>query len=118
MDLYEALKNGTEPDELERIFQEELKAAMNRYYSEEDLKDAREDLANDLVHYWSLLLGNDVKKEISTKDIIDFLASLERDAKISYDALKKLKNSPKKTFSLNKSSTDEEIINAFLKSLK
>ena len=118
MDLYEALKNGTEPDELERIFQEELKAAMKRYYNEEDLKDAREDLADNLIDYWSLLLGKDVKNEISTKDIIGFLESLEKDAKISYDAIKRLKNSPKKTFSLNKSSTDEEIINAFLKSLK
>ena len=119
MDLYEALKAGTSPDELERKFQEELAAARKKYYDEEDLNATREELAIEIVEYLSLILGKEFVKDFGKRDIIEFLKSMENDLKTSYDVLKKLyKKNMKTTSSLPIGTSDEDIINAFLKSLK
>lgn len=122
MDLYEALKAGTSPDELERKFQEELAAARKKYYAEEDLNDTREELAAEIIEYLSLVLGKEFVKDLNRKDIVELLKSMEKDLKTGYDVLKTVySNLDGKTTTFraktpNKS--DEEIISAFLKSLK
>ena len=119
MDLYEALKAGTSPDELERKFQEELAAARKKYYAEEDLNDTREELATEIIEYLSLVLGEEFIKDFSVKDIVEILKSMEKDLKTGYDILKKLdKKNMKATSSFPIGTSDEDIINAFLKSLK
>ena len=119
MDLYEALKAGTSPDELESKFQEELAAARKRYYAEEGLDDTRGCLAEDIIYYLSLVLGKEFIKDFNRKDIIELLKSMEKDLKTGYDVLKKLdKKNMKATSSLPIGTSDEDIINAFLKGLK
>lgn len=120
MDLYEALKAGTSPDELERKFQEELAAARKRYYAEEDLNDTREELAAEIIDYLALVLGKEFVKDFSVKDIVEMLKSMEEDLKSGYDVLKKLySNVDNKTTTFSaKNKSDEEIINAFLKGLR
>lgn len=118
MDLYEALKAGTSPDELERKFQEELAAARKRYYAEEDLNDTREELAAEIIEYLSLVLGKEFVKDFNRKDIVELLKSTEKDLKTGYDVLKKLDKNMKTTGSLSFDKSDEDIINAFLKGLK
>ena len=73
MDLYEALKAGTSPDELERKFQEELAAARKKYYDEAELDDTRDCLAGDIIYYLSLVLGKEFVKDFDRKDIIEIL---------------------------------------------
>ena len=120
MDLYEALKAGTEPDELERTFKEELAAAVKKFNNEEDLDEAREELAEEIIYYFSLVLGDEFVKDLSEKDIIEFLKSIEKDLKVSYDTIKKLNLNYKKagSFNKNKSKSDEDIINDFIKGLR
>ena len=119
MDLYEALKAGTSPDELERKFQEELAAARKKYYAEEDLNDTREELAAEIIEYLALVLGEEFVKDFSVKDIVAILKSMEKDLKTGYDVLKKLdKKNMKATSSFPIGTSDEDIIKAFLKSLK
>ena len=119
MDLYEALKAGTSPDELERKFQEELDAARKKYYAEEDLNDTREELAAEIIDYLALVLGKDFVKDFSVKDIVEMLKSMEKDLKTGYDVLKKLdKKNMKAASSLSIDKSDEDIINAFLKELR
>jgi len=118
MDLYEALKAGTSPDELERKFQEELAAARKKYYAEEDLNDTREELAAEIIEYLSLVLGKEFVKDFSVKDIVEMLKSMEKDLKTGYDVLKKLDRNKTITGSLSIDKSDEDIINAFLKELK
>ena len=118
MDLYEALKAGTSPDELERKFQEELAAARKKYYAEEDLNDTREELAAEIIEYLSLVLGKEFVKDFNRKDIVELLKSMEKDLKTGYDVFKKLDKNMKVSGSLSLDKSDEDIINAFLKSLK
>ena len=118
MDLYEALKAGTSPDELERKFQEELAAARKKYYAEEDLNDTREELAAEIIDYLALVLGEGFVKDFSVKDIVAILKSMEKDLKTGYNAIKKLDKSMKASGSLSIDKSDEDIINAFLKELK
>ena len=120
MDLYEALKAGTSPDELERKFQEELAAARKKYYAEEELNDTREDLAAEIIDYLSLILGKDFVKDFGKRDIIELLKSIEKDLKTGYDVFKTLySNVDNKTTTFSaKDKSDEDIINAFLKGLK
>ena len=118
MDLYEALKAGTSPDELERKFQEELAAARKKYYAEEDLNDTREELAAEIIDYLTLVLGKEFVKDVSIKDIVEILKSMEKDLKTGYNVLKKLDKNMKTSGSLFINKSDEDIINAFLKGLK
>ena len=119
MDLYEALKAGTSPDELERKFQEELAAAKKKYYAEEDLNDTREELAAEIIDYLALVLGEEFVKDLTVNDIFKVLKSMEKDLKTGYDVLKKLdKKNMKASGSLFIDKSDEDIINAFLKGLK
>jgi NTP pyrophosphatase (non-canonical NTP hydrolase) len=76
MDLYEALKTGTEPDELERKFKEELAAAVKKFNDEEDLNDIREELAAEIIDYLALVLGEGFVKYFSVKDIVETLKSM------------------------------------------
>jgi len=118
MDLYEALKAGTSPDELERKFQEELDAARKKYYAEEDLNDTREELAAEIIDYLALVLGKEFVKDFNRKDIVEMLKSMEKDLKTGYDVLKKLDKNMKASGSLSINKSDEDIINAFLKELR
>jgi len=118
MDLYEALKAGTSPDELERKFQEELAAARKKYYAEEDLNDTREELAAEIIDYLALVLGKDFVKDFSVKDIVEMLKSMEKDLKTGYNVIKKLDKNMKASGSLSIDKSDEDIINAFLKELR
>ena len=118
MDLYEALKAGTSPDELERKFQEELDAARKKYYAEEDLNDTREELAAEIIDYLALVLGKEFVKDFNRKDIVELLKSMEKELKTSYDILKKLDKNMKASSSLSINKSDEDIINAFLKELR
>ena len=118
MDLYEALKAGTSPDELERKFQEELDAARKRYYAEEDLNDTREELAEEIIEYLTLVLGKEFVKDVSVKDVVEVLKSMEKDLKTGYNVIKKLDKNMEASGSLSIDKSDEDIINAFLKGLK
>ena len=118
MDLYEALKAGTEPDELERKFKEELAAAVKKFNDEEDLNDIREELAAEIIDYLALVLGEGFVKDFSVKDIVTSLKSMEKDLKTGYNVLKKLDKNMKASGSLSINKSDEDIINAFLKGLK
>lgn len=118
MDLYEALKAGTSPDELERKFQEELAAARKKYYAEEDLNDTREELAAEIIDYLALVLGEEFVKDFNRKDIVEMLKSMEKDLKTGYNVIKKLDKNMKASDSLSINKSDEDIINAFLKGLR
>ena len=102
MDLYEALKAGTSPDELERKFQEELAAARKKYYADAELNDTRDCLAGDIIYYLSLVLGKEFVKDISVKDVVKVLKSMEKDIETSSLFLK----------------NDDEIIKEFLGFIK
>lgn len=118
MDLYEALKAGTSADELERKFQEELDAARKKYYAEEDLNDTREELAEEIIEYLTLVLGKEFVKDVSVKDVVEVLKSMEKDLKTGYNVIKKLDKNMEASGSLSIDKSDEDIINAFLKGLK
>ena len=118
MDLYEALKAGTSPDELERKFQEELAAARKKYYDEEDLNATREELAAEIIEYLSLVIGKEFVKDITIKDVVEALKSIEKDLKASSLFLRNLDRNKTFTSSLSINKSDEDIINAFLKGLK
>jgi len=118
MDLYEALKAGTSPDELERKFQEELAAARKKYYADAELNDTRDCLAGDIIYYLSLVLGKEFVKDFNREDVIELLKSMEKDLKTGYNVIKKLNKNMKASGSLSIDKSDEDIINAFLKGLK
>ena len=118
MDLYEALKAGTEPDELERKFKEELAAAVKKFNDEEDLNDLREELAAEIIDYLALVLGEEFVKDFSVKNIVEMLKSMEKDLKTGYNVIKKLDKNMKASGSLSIDKSDEDIINAFLRGLK
>jgi hypothetical protein len=120
MDLYEALKAGTEPDELERKFKEELAAAVKKFNDEEDLNDIREELAAEIIDYLALVLGKAFVKDLTVNDIVEVLKSMEKDIKASSLFLRNLDldKNMKASSSLSIDKSDEDIINAFLKGLK
>ena len=120
MDLYEALKAGTSADELERKFQEELAVARKKYYAEEDLNDTREELAEEIIEYLTLILGKDFVKDFDKRDIVELLKSIEKDLKTGYDVFKTVYSNvdDKTTTFSTKNKSDEDIINAFLKGLR
>lgn len=105
MDLYEALKSGTCAEELSNKFNEELKDAMKRVKEEkeaeaaekkktedlkkieelkklkyeEDLADARDYLAEDLLTYIDVLFGGELEDDAITFDeIVEALKDCEK----------------------------------------
>jgi len=69
MDLYEALKSGTNAEELRKTFEKELKEAQSRVSAEQEkewqrikqLSDVRHRLAEMILDYTVLALGEDCK---------------------------------------------------------
>ena len=118
MDLYEALKAGTSPDELERKFQEELAAARKKYYADAELNDTRDCLAGDIIYYLSLVLGKEFVKDISVKDVVKVLKSMEKDIETSSLFLKNLDKNMKASGSASIDKSDDEIIKEFLGFIK
>lgn len=118
MDLYEALKAGTSPDELERKFQEELAAARKKYYAEEDLNDTREELATEIIEYLSLVLGKESVKDLTKNDIVEVLKSIEKNIKANLLFLKSLDRNKKATGSFYADKSDDEIIKDFLANIR
>lgn len=117
MNLYEALKAGTSPDELEEKFQKELKEAVKKYYDEEDLYQARKELAQALLYYFSLTLGKEVRQMLSEEATISFLKDFEAEVNRSYDDILRIlgvttKKPAPASKTINKS--DDEIIKDFL----
>lgn len=114
MDLYEALKAGTDPAELKKKFEEELKVAMDKLDNEENLSAIRTELSFELTEYLSALLGNEIEKLLPPEEIEKILSDMEKDLKLAYKAA----NKTVKEFKINCSKSDEDIIEAFLKTLK
>ena len=107
MDLYEALKSGTSADELTRKFHEELAAAQDKIYEEKNLNCAREDLASAIYDYCCELMGEE--GGLSIDEIEDILKEFEKNFS---------KASKFWSVNLKNCKSDEDIINAFIKSLK
>lgn len=105
MDLYEALKSGTSADELTRKFHDELAAAQKKIKKENGLSKARTYLADAIYEYMYELTGT--KGIFSAKDIENVIEEVMEKS-----------NDFMKGFNKSLSDTDEDIINAFLKSLK
>lgn len=136
MDLYEALTKGTSPEELISTFNKDLEAAKARYAAEtavsKKLDEKREKLAAALEDYVTVLFGDkyqELKDEglYSPTDTIEYLKTYEKDmAKLlNFDIkIKKIFDKEgKKPIGMEfKAKTpgwnDDDIINAFLKSLK
>ena len=139
MDLYEALKNGTSEDELQKSFDEQLAkarmriAAEKKKEEEESLKKAkqqqvnncREALAESILKYADSLFGSDVFAIYPIEDVEEELKNFEKEVDNLYDLLSTfndlLKKAEIKTPSLKvkKSSRgDDDIIQSFLESLK
>lgn len=132
MDLYEALKAGTSAEDLLNKFNEELGAAQARIEAEEaEEKDAyREDCRNDLIDafldYIDACFGDELDEDELSPDYIEqILLDFEKEVKNlaeleqELDTLSaQLKKSDKPTVKVTYSLNDEDIIQAFLKSLK
>lgn len=114
MDLYEALKAGTDPAELKKNFEKELKAAMDKLDNEENLSAIRTELSFELTEYLSALLGDEIEKLLSPEEIEKILLDMEKDLRLAY----KTANKTAKEFKINYAKSDEDIIEAFLKTLK
>lgn len=144
MELYEALKSGTSVQDLETAFRNQVKKAQERIAkekAEQEEKDRknlklahqRTEFAKSMINYIALILDEDPADFAdSTKEIEQKLLELEEDLK----KISKVKLNLKKTFdqinskteknnpvyvdplSQFKMSVDDDIIQAFLKSLK
>jgi len=148
MDLYEALKQGTSSDELVNAFYRDLNAAKSRIEEEEAqkleeakktaetqeyLEIARENFANSMLEYTAALTGYfDLVEDAAIYDnmmtiIENLLGDLETEfveskkntkstkAKTNTDTKDKSKD---KNLNLKQQKSDEEIIRAFLETLK
>lgn len=146
MDLYEALKNGADEDELIHLFSKDLAAAKEKIRVEEAaqreaeekkhwLEDCRNDLAMALTDYIGAVFGQDWIDEDTDGAIADLLEEFEKEVKsnnIYVELLKKElfpdKSKKKKTDAIMKekptvkifsqSEEDDMIIRGFLDSLK
>lgn len=137
MDLYEALMKGTSPEELISTFNKDLEAAKARYEAEtaasKELDEKREKLAAALEDYVTVLFG-DKYQEIKDaglygpNDTIEYLKTYEKDIakllNLDIEVKKILDKEGKKPIGMEfKAKTasvwdDDDIISAFLKSLK
>lgn len=128
MELYEVLKSGTSPEELEETFHKELASAMKRISEEQrqeqenekkksQIKDCREALAESICLYKNALLGKAGPTPADIKKVEKQLAGEE-------EALIHFMNIIQKTaesLSINKLSpgfeSDDDIIERFIKNL-
>lgn len=146
MELYEALKSGTNLEELEAAFRDQLKKAQERIAKEKadqeekdrknlKLAHQRTELAKTMLNYIALILDEDPTAFAdSTKEIEQKLLECEEDVK----KLSKVKTNLEKTFDqinseigrkkpvytdplskfMKNVDVDDDIIKAFLKGLK
>ena len=132
MELYEALKSGTSPEDLEAAFRDNLDKALERIAAEEkaemekkakaaretELDSFRNVVAEDIYNYACALLGKDsvddagvtfdnIKKRLveSEKELVQ----ISKITKRMDELLNRIKS--------NKSNSDDDIIKNFLKQL-
>ena len=86
MDLYEALKAGTSEEELLRAFHKDLDEANARIAAEEEaaadkeyLADCRECLAEAIIEYAKVFLGEDLDESFSVKSVVETLEGFEKE---------------------------------------
>ena len=135
MDLYEALKSGTSEEELLKAFHKDLDAANARIAAEQEatvnkeLTDCRKSLAEAIIKYTKILLGEkDLDESLSTESIVETLKEFEKEMKQTVTFSKKLDKIFEKTKNKNgkpagikvtaHSDDDDYIIAQFIKSLK
>ena len=123
MDLYEALKSGTTPEELVATFHKDLEAAQKKYekeaQSDQALNYARGQLANALCVYAQVLFGKEMK-HTDVQDVEQVLKDKEQEIKDTVQILKELKelsdSIEQKIPKAKKPKTDDDILKAFLDS--
>ena len=135
MDLYEALKAGTSEEELLKAFHKDLDEANARIAAEEEaaadkeyLADCRECLAEAIIEYAKVFLGEDLDESFSVKSVVETLEGFEKEMEQAVAFSKKLDKMLKETKSEGKkpvgikvtthSIDDDDVIAKFLKSLK
>ena len=132
MELYEALKSGTSAEELEAAFRKELAAAQERIEeetAEEDrdifIESCREDLADAIYDYACALVGPDNVGYIDSDEINEKLLKYEKEVLNLFNITKKLEKTLDEIKSgkipveieITSSSSDDDIITKFIKSL-
>lgn len=121
MDLYEALKSGTTPEELVATFHKDLEAAQKKYNKETQsnkaLDAARGNLAGALCVYAQALFGKDMDPT-DVYDVEQVLKDKEQEIKDTVQILKELKelanDIERKMPKDKKPKTDDDILKAFL----
>lgn len=121
MDLYEALKNGTTPEELVATFHKDLEAAQKKYdkeaQSDKALDAARGNLAGALCVYAKALFGEEMKPT-DVYDVEQVLKDKEQEIKDTVKLLNELKemadNIERRMPKDKKPKTDDDILKAFL----
>lgn len=124
MDLYEALKNGTTPEELVATFHKDLEAAQKKYNKEAQsnkaLDAARGSLAGAICVYAQTLFGEEMD-HTDAKNVEQLLKDKEEEIKDMIQLVKELKelsnNIERRMPKDKKSKTDDDILKAFLDSL-
>ena len=125
MDLYDALKTGTTPEELLKTFHQELDEAKTRIAEEkkDHLEEHRQWLAEAILEYLEALFDKERGDYLEIIDlIIEILKEFEKEV-MKQNATPSWKTNEilKKVVSENKIITidvDDKIISDFLKSLK
>lgn len=131
MDLYEALKSGTSAEELLADFRKDLDAANKRIEQEkkesetkreEIIKVYREDLVLALYNYMEVIFDKDLSDTLTIKDLETSVLAFEKELKAVRDIAKFAKFTPKlskpDSVKIVASAKDDDVINAFIKSLK
>ena len=108
MDLYEALKAGTSTEELLEAFHKDLDEANARIAAEQEaaadkeyLTDCRECLAEAIIEYAKVLLGEDFDESFSAEFVIEDLKGFEKEM-VKQTLSKRLDKILKKAKSENK----------------
>lgn len=125
--LYEALKNGATPGELDAAFIKELNDATARHAEEfqkkkakqEELKTLKTDLKEHLYLYVAALIeditGESIVGEEAIRAEVDGLINdFEKEFYTTFDFVKPLVEKVKKTKETKEKMTDEEIIQDFI----
>lgn len=129
MDLYEALKSGASSEDLIAAFYKDLDAANERVAAEKAatereaaayLNECRDYLADAICEYAYALFGDEVEDDLTFNDIVKLLKTFEKDITSLAEISKSLKKeaSKKPCNDCSCSQEDDDIITAFIKSLK
>jgi len=103
MNLYEALKAGTSPEELLETFHRDLDEANARIAAEQEaaeeakneaLKDARTTLAKSILFYADTILGEDCSDILSVEEIESILIQYENEMKNTIDIFNMISKTP------------------------